>query len=397
MSAILIFMRRQQIAVSLGLRVVVFGPQTEVREHSRVCIGALTGSLRFASSSSSSLSSVKFVDHYKRLAIDIDAKPAEIKAAYRKRALECHPDVVAADNKSLAEAEFRQVSESYELLADTTRRKEYDKEHRKIVPPKMRIEKKMSKTSSANVTASSKPTTRAKTQDVKERSSSKTSSSAAAASSAAKRHSAFVRRDADRIFKDAFDGMTLDDVIFQIRRRQRQKEKEAREKKAAVSSQDVREPKATESGEEKHPAGHDEVLLQVMAEAAERFSEKISRAYGPEMLKHAKVVRLKAPSHSNLDTPPATVLPFRPFVGMELPPGVTVMPDPVMGPTTHVTEDTVESLLSDGRMQMPCKEPSVIPAGALNPKTRDATLVNLKSEASMPHNVGQMYTYHRPY
>lgn len=63
-------------------------------------------------------------DYYATLGIAKGASPEEIKKAYRKKALECHPDRNQGNPK--AEAQFKQVSEAYEVLSDEKRRKIYD-------------------------------------------------------------------------------------------------------------------------------------------------------------------------------------------------------------------------------------------------------------------------------
>src|ERR1700743_3170788 len=63
-------------------------------------------------------------DFYATLGIDRNASADEIKKAYRKKALECHPDRNPGDPK--AEANFKLVSEAYEILSDESRRRMYD-------------------------------------------------------------------------------------------------------------------------------------------------------------------------------------------------------------------------------------------------------------------------------
>ncbi|MDT5092851.1 MAG: molecular chaperone DnaJ [Mycobacterium sp.] len=67
-------------------------------------------------------------DFYKELGVSSDAKPAEIKSAYRKLASELHPDK-NPDNPTAAER-FKAVSEAYSVLSDEAKRKEYDETRR---------------------------------------------------------------------------------------------------------------------------------------------------------------------------------------------------------------------------------------------------------------------------
>lgn len=66
---------------------------------------------------------MEFKDYYAILGVTKDAEHKEIKKAYRKLALEFHPDMNAADD---AEEKFKEVAEAYEVLKDTEKRAEYD-------------------------------------------------------------------------------------------------------------------------------------------------------------------------------------------------------------------------------------------------------------------------------
>ena len=63
-------------------------------------------------------------DFYEILGISKNATEAEIKKAYRKKALEFHPD----KNPGNAEAEenFKKAAEAYEVLSDAQKRAKYD-------------------------------------------------------------------------------------------------------------------------------------------------------------------------------------------------------------------------------------------------------------------------------
>ena len=67
-------------------------------------------------------------DYYKALGVSSDAKPEEIKKAYRKLARANHPD----QNPGNAEAEqrFKDASEANDVLSDPATRKKYDEERR---------------------------------------------------------------------------------------------------------------------------------------------------------------------------------------------------------------------------------------------------------------------------
>lgn len=63
-------------------------------------------------------------DYYQLLDVDKNASSAEIKAAYRKKALLYHPD--RNPNNSEAEEKFKLVSEAYEVLSDDQKRQLYN-------------------------------------------------------------------------------------------------------------------------------------------------------------------------------------------------------------------------------------------------------------------------------
>lgn len=63
-------------------------------------------------------------DYYEVLGVEKDADDATIKRAYRKRAMEYHPDQNAGDKE--AEAKFKEINEAYDVLKDQQRRAAYD-------------------------------------------------------------------------------------------------------------------------------------------------------------------------------------------------------------------------------------------------------------------------------
>lgn len=63
-------------------------------------------------------------DYYDILGVSRDASQAEIKKAYRKRALELHPDRNPGD--SSAAGKFKEAAEAYEVLSNEQTRQRYD-------------------------------------------------------------------------------------------------------------------------------------------------------------------------------------------------------------------------------------------------------------------------------
>ena len=69
--------------------------------------------------------------HYKILAVPEGASSADVRAAYRKLAKEFHPDrFTTPDEKRRAEATFTQMTEAFNVLTDTEKRKAWEQEVR---------------------------------------------------------------------------------------------------------------------------------------------------------------------------------------------------------------------------------------------------------------------------
>jgi molecular chaperone DnaJ len=67
-------------------------------------------------------------DYYKVLGVSKDAKPEEIKKAYRKLARDNHPD--QNPGNAAAERRFKEISEANDVLSNEAKRKEYDEARR---------------------------------------------------------------------------------------------------------------------------------------------------------------------------------------------------------------------------------------------------------------------------
>ena len=70
---------------------------------------------------------------YDVLGLTAGATSGEIKAAYRRLARACHPDVVAAERKGASADEFMRIHAAYSALSDPEKRADYD---RRLMAPK---------------------------------------------------------------------------------------------------------------------------------------------------------------------------------------------------------------------------------------------------------------------
>jgi DnaJ-class molecular chaperone len=70
---------------------------------------------------------VEFQEYYGVLGVARDASADDIKKAYRKLALQWHPDRHTDDKRAEAEAKFKRIAEAYEVLSDPDKRSRYDR------------------------------------------------------------------------------------------------------------------------------------------------------------------------------------------------------------------------------------------------------------------------------
>lgn len=68
-----------------------------------------------------------FKNYYKLLTINREATLNQIRNAYKKLALEYHPD--KNKNNKEAEEKFKEILEAYEILSDPTTKVDYDSEY----------------------------------------------------------------------------------------------------------------------------------------------------------------------------------------------------------------------------------------------------------------------------
>lgn len=65
-----------------------------------------------------------FIDYYKILGVSKDIPQKDVRAAYKKRAKQFHPDLHPNDSK--AKAKFQALNEAYDVIGDPEKRKKYD-------------------------------------------------------------------------------------------------------------------------------------------------------------------------------------------------------------------------------------------------------------------------------
>jgi len=65
-------------------------------------------------------------DYYRILGVNKDTSAQDIKKAFRRLALQYHPDH-NPDNTQEAEAKFKEINEAYEVLGDEYKRQQYDR------------------------------------------------------------------------------------------------------------------------------------------------------------------------------------------------------------------------------------------------------------------------------
>src|SRR5690349_16279868 len=66
-----------------------------------------------------------YKDYYKILGVERNASEDEIRKAYRKMAMQYHPD--RNPNDKQAEERFKEINEAYQVLNDRTKRSHYDR------------------------------------------------------------------------------------------------------------------------------------------------------------------------------------------------------------------------------------------------------------------------------
>ncbi|KPI90421.1 DNAj-like protein [Leptomonas seymouri] len=369
-------------------------------------VSVLHTSYRLASSSASAAPRPGKRSYYRSLGVDTDATPQEVKAAYRQLALRYHPDVAGEEHRAQSEVLFRQVSEAYEVLSDPVKRRAHDTE----LGIETRRKQGTSNTaadapsSSSSAEARGRGATAAARSAMPAGSTARRKRKAASAADASQQQQPrryrkpFVRGDANRVFADAFDGKTLDEILFDVQRHKRQVAAAERRANASKSPPPLGSPSSA------LPEGaldRDARLRHVMEEAAESFAHRAQRNYGHGILRHIRAAASSLPEGPA--PPPEGYMPFRPFVGMAVPAGVQTPPEPQLGRVLTPQDATIERAGedSDGAAGEEGRVASSFHTHQYADGTLHTRMASLRKATmgieGMPYNMGQLYSYQRPY
>jgi curved DNA-binding protein CbpA len=327
--------------------------------------------------------------HYAKLGVPVTATEAELKSAYRKRALECHPDVVAPGDKSSAEAEFRRISEAYSVLGDPRQRPLYDRSIGVAI-----VEHP---DTAGRPVATATPRKQTPTQARRPSSPLRSTSPGARAQSPGRppspgrgrwtlggRPGGMVRGEADAVFRAAFQGKTIHDVVFAAR----YAKKYGRDKPAAAGAAPGRRGDGlAKSGSDLGRESADEAI-QTTAEDIARLYETKYKFVDPKLVRIHLTTNAGEPAE-----PPSSYMPFRPFHGVPPPPGVIAMPDPQ-------AEAPVQLKASeDFRIEVDEREwrDLALPAGYAQDASESAVFAKRDRKAHHePHNLGMLRSHRRP-
>lgn len=306
---------------------------------------------------------------YARLRVAPDATFDEIKKAYRRMVLECHPDVVSDPKEKIsAEAAFRLVSEAYGTLRSETQRADYD---RKFLKPKR--QSKVYTRSSLEEELLSKVQHAVDQNDLRRR-------TAAPAYGHASRKWAgqrFLRKDADKVFSEEFDGKTLHDLLFASRYANKRKSSGSQNEMGAAASRAARE------FHQKHPFAN---------------------------LREVRIVKASYRTEEPAQYPDLRI-PFRPFIGMNLPQHVSyqepvipkpeyLLPMPCGSSWVPATMDpsAIVNSYNDVPLQIRMREQSSNrPRGVDDIYVSSDVMYRLQRENSYPHGMGMLRSMHRPW
>lgn len=336
--------------------------------------GSLAASAAFAAMRGTQTAAAKPPrgSHYARLGVAADANAADIKAAYRKKALQCHPDMVSADQRSFAEADFRRVAEAYSVLGDAKQRAEYDKGLGLRNPSPGRAPAAQA----PSERTAPRPAPRAQRPAPPRRS-----------PSPRPRRPAMKRGDAEAVFRDAFHGKTVQDILFAARFQNKYGPKRRAGSPGRGSSPDrTQQVPLAKAGKQIR----EETVEEAVAAAAEAIGEEFEARL---RFSNPKATKVYMHARRPVADIPGTHVPFRPFANMDIPEGVTTnaapqAPKPLAPPEDA---DAVE-LVTDTRTW----RDKVLPKGFGVAHAHEDALQRAREKTMWPDNQGQLWSWQRP-
>ena len=286
--------------------------------------------------------------HHRRLSLASGATLEDVKQAYRAKALSCHPDVVPHEQKLQAEVEFRAVSESYVILmkniaaVDQTRG----------IPPQ-----------------SNNPPQKPPAWS-----------------------QGFVRKQAEKVFREAFDGRSAEDIIFEAKLKARQHGGSFAED-SQFSAQQQRDAKWKEEVRRcEHRRLHRRLRGDPLPAAAKDLHgggigplcpPKPTGSHPPQVLFVAR----------STATSPHHRMPFRPFNNWKVPPSN-------IGDESSTASSSSWKILEtsdDAELVVDPKTKEPLNGEQYDALERSSYLQQSQRLSNLANNSGVLYSYQRPY
>eukprot|EP00759_Apiculatamorpha_spiralis_P023842 PhF_6_TR27366/c0_g1_i2/m.40253 len=347
----------------------------------------LRRTLFFRQASTASITITATQNYFARLGVAENSTDADIKAAYRRRALVCHPDLAPDTEKEKRDAEFRLLSEAYQCLTNPTERKRYqaklNRSTGKPAPKPAQQQQQQQPQRSSSFTVNMEEAPDAPPQQDWHRynryqsgfhvyySKDKTPSSPKAQ---------FSRNRSEYIFRRAFMGRRAEHVILDLHQALKRGAPQASSQVYGLNAQEV----------------HDDVRR-----AMNKLREESKRQ------RNAPPKGLRVPKK-----PPSTHCPFHPPLNMSLPAGVTSpslapnMPMLDLWKTAEVEKDMAEDIRCDevygGSTHLWRRYREWGPDGVSakyreDPRQWRVDNGNMAAAAQWPRGQGVLYSWHRPF
>jgi hypothetical protein len=182
----------------------------------------------------------------------------------------------------------------------------------------------------------------------------------------------FVRGEAEKTFREAFDGKSLDEVLFR--------------------AQFAEKHLSTEmSGTGGDPLGRETMLHKVALDAAKRAAGTLQKRFGHAAVNDT-IFRMRP---KRAAVPPSDRMNFIPFANWKVPAGVVAPKIPHMR-TTNLAQESVVSV-----DHLTWKEDvsldRALPDGFFDAFRRGPLMERMERDRTGPINQGKLWSYHRPY